>query len=91
MTKEEAQDRAERAKHLLANQMLQEAFSESERALIQAIGLAKTPDEAYKAAIALQVFGLIKGCIQGHIETAKVIEFQSKQTVVDRLLGRKAS
>lgn len=89
MTKEEAQDRAERAKQLLSNPMLKEAFEDTERALIQAIGLSKTPDESYKAAIAFQVFGLLKGCIQGHIETAKVIEFQSKQTLVDRVLGRK--
>jgi hypothetical protein len=40
---------------------------------------SKTPEEAFKAAIALQVFDLIKNALQSHIETAKVMEFNFRE------------
>lgn len=88
MTPEEAKSRAERAQQLLDDEMLKEAFSATNEALVGALNVAKTPDEAFKATIALQTFNLIKGCIESHIQTAKVIEFNSKRTFVDRILGR---
>lgn len=88
MTPEEAKDRAERARLLLADEMLQAAFSDTRDALVAAVTVAKTPEESYKAAIALQTFELIKGCIESHIHTAKVIEYNTKKPFLDRVLGR---
>lgn len=88
MTPEEAKLRAEKARQLLNDPELKAAFDDTRDALISALNIAKSQDEAYKAAIALQTFELIKGCIESHIQTAKVIEFNSKKTFVDRVLGR---
>jgi glycerol-3-phosphate acyltransferase PlsY len=88
MNPEEAQIRAEQAKQLLRDPMLIESFNATQEALVGAVKVARTQDESYKAAVALQVFDLIKGCITSHIETAKVIEFNSKRTFVDKILGR---
>jgi hypothetical protein len=67
---------------------LRSAFDATHEALISSLNIAKTPEEAFKATVALQAFNLIKGCIESHIETAKVIEFNSKRTFVDKILGR---
>lgn len=75
MTKEEAQVRAARAKQILDDELVKEAFSAAEDALNRAVRAAKTEGEAFKAAIACQVFDLIKGSIEGHITTAKIIEY----------------
>jgi len=82
---EEAVARAERAKQLLEDPMLKEAFSASEDALNRAVRSAKTPEEAFKAAIACQVFDLIKGSIEGHITTAKIIEYNFKPSLRERI------
>lgn len=85
MTPEEAQIRAERAKQLLSDDLLKEAFQASEDALNRAVRSAKTEQEAFKAAIACQVFDLIKGSIEGHITTAKIIEYNFKPTLRERI------
>lgn len=88
MNQEEAQNRAEKARQLLNDEMLMEAFNATADALMSAVSMAKTPDEAFKASIAVQVHRLIKDSISSYIETAKIIEFNSKKTLVDRILGR---
>lgn len=88
MTPEEAKLRAEKARQLLGDEMLKEAFDATHAALLDAVALAKTPEESFKAAVAIQVHRLIRDCITSHIETAKVIEFNNKRTFVDRVLGR---
>ena len=85
MTPELANDRAERAKLLLNDSLLKEAFSASEDALNRAVRAAKTEQEAFKAAIACQVFDLIKGSIEGHIETAKIVSYNFKPTLRERI------
>jgi uncharacterized MAPEG superfamily protein len=85
LTPEEAKARADEAKILLANTMLKDAFNASEDALNRAVRAAKTEQEAFKAAIACQVFDLIKGSISGHIETAKIIEYNFKPTLRERI------
>lgn len=54
-------------------------FADCHAALVGAVKMSKTPEEAHKAAIALQVFDLIKNALQSHIETAKVMEFNFKE------------
>jgi hypothetical protein len=85
MTPEEAKSRAERARQLLEDPMLKEVFNDAEKALNQAVRAAKTEQEAFKAAIACQVFELLRNQIQSHIETAKVIEFNFKPTLRERI------
>ncbi len=75
LTLEEAKDRAERARRILEDPMVKETLSAAHEALINSVGLAKNEGEAYKAAIALQVFNLIVDSLKAHLETAKIIEY----------------
>lgn len=85
MTPEEAKARAERARQLLEDPLLKESFAATEEALNRSVRAAKTESEAFKAAIACQVFDLIKGSIEGHIQTAKIIEYNFKPTLLERI------
>ena len=85
MTPAEAKERADQATYLLSHPLLKETFSNAEQALNQAVRLAKTPEEAFKAAIACQVFELIRGQLQAHVETAKVMQFNFKPTLRERV------
>lgn len=85
MNPEEAKARAERAKQLLNDPMLKESFDLAEKALIQALRVAKSEQEAFKATIAFQVFEVIRDSIKTHIETAKVIEYNFKPTLRERI------
>jgi molecular chaperone GrpE (heat shock protein) len=89
LSPEEASQRAAKAQQLLNDEMLKESFDNAEKALNQAVRSAKTPEEAFKAVIACQVFELIRNQISSHIETAKVIEFNFKnKSFIDRVVGR---
>jgi D-hexose-6-phosphate mutarotase len=85
MTPDDAKARAERAKQLLNDPLLKESFDLAEAALLQALRVAKTPDEAFKATVALQTYHLIKDSITTHIETAKVIEYNFRPTLRERI------
>ena len=84
MNPDEAQARAERARQILEDPMIKESFAAAEDALNRAVRAAKTEQEAFKAAIACQVFDLIKGSIEGHIQTAKIIEYNFKPSLKER-------
>jgi hypothetical protein len=88
MSPEEAKERAEQAKHLLNHPLLKECFHNAETALNQAVRSAKTPEEAFKASLACQVFELLRREIQAHLETEKVIAFNTRPSIVDRVLRR---
>lgn len=88
MSPEEAQQKAVRAKQLLDDPLLSEALTAINDALIGAVAMAKTPEEAFKAAVAMQVFRMVKDSLESYITTAKVMEYNSKKTFVDRVLGR---
>jgi D-hexose-6-phosphate mutarotase len=85
MNPEEAKERAAHAKQLLDDYLLKESFDLAEKALLQALRVAKSPDEAFKATVALQTYHLIKDSISTHIETAKVIEYNFKPTLRERI------
>lgn len=85
MTPEEAKARAERAKQLLNDTMLKESFDLAHEALLQALRVAKTQEEAFKATVALQTYHLIKDSISTHIETGKIIEYNFKPTLRERI------
>ena len=75
MNQEEAAQKAIRAKQLLADPILQESFALAHEALLQALRVAKTEQEAFKATVALQTYHLIKDSISTHVETGKIIEY----------------
>lgn len=79
MTPEEAKTRADRAKELLGDPLLKDSFSLAHEAIIQAIRVAKSEQEAFKAAIALQTYHLIRDSISTHIETGKIIEYNFQE------------
>ena len=85
MNPDEAKVKAERAKQLLDDPLLQESFDLAHEALLQALRVAKTPDEAFKATVALQTYHLIRDSIQTHIETGKIIQYNFKPTLRERV------
>ena len=85
MTPEEAKARAERAKQILDDQLVKESFDLAHEAIQQALRVAKTPEESFKATIALQTFYLIRDSIKTHIETGKIIEYNFKPTLRERI------
>jgi D-hexose-6-phosphate mutarotase len=85
MNPEEAKVRAERAKQLLDDPMLKASFDLAHEALLQALRVAKTPEEAFKATVALQTYHLIKDSISTHIETGKIIEYNFRPTLKERV------
>jgi hypothetical protein len=82
---EEAKARAERAKQILDDPIVKESFATAHEAIIQAIRVSKTEAEAFKAAIALQTYHLIKDSISTHIETGKIIEYNFKPSLRERI------
>jgi D-hexose-6-phosphate mutarotase len=85
MNPEEAKARAEHAKQLLNDSLLKESFDLAHEAVQQALRVAKTPEESFKATIALQMYYLIKDSISTHIETGKIIEYNFRPTIKERL------
>jgi hypothetical protein len=85
MNQEEAKARAEHAKQLLNDSLLKESFDLAYEAVQQALRVAKTPEESFKATIALQMYYLIKDSISTHIETGKIIEYNFRPTIKERL------
>ena len=89
MNPEEAKIRAERAKQLLNDPLLKESFELAETALLQALRVAKTDAEAFKATIAFQVFEVIRDSIRTHIETGKIMDYNFReQSFWERFSGR---
>jgi D-hexose-6-phosphate mutarotase len=84
MSPDEAKIKAERARQLLEDDLLKESFDLAHTAIQQALRVAKTPEESFKATIALQTFFLIKDSISTHIETGKIIEYNFKPTLLER-------
>jgi D-hexose-6-phosphate mutarotase len=85
MSPDEAKIKAERARQLLEDDLLKESFDLAHTAIQQALRIAKTPEESFKATIALQTFFLIKDSISTHIETGKIIEYNFKPTLRERI------
>jgi hypothetical protein len=85
MNPEEAKARAEHAKQLLNDSLLKESFDLAHEAVQQALRIAKTPEESFKATIALQMYYLIKDSISTHIETGKIIEYNLRPSIKERL------
>jgi len=70
---------AERAQQLWNDPIMQKIMTETENQLILAVKSSTTPEQAYKAAIALNVFGLILNSIGAMIDTGKMAAIQLEQ------------
>jgi len=76
---EAIKQRSENAKRLLEDPLWKDTLVEVNEALIRAVKSSKTEAEAFKSAIALQVFDLIVGQIKSHAESGKIVEFNQKK------------
>ena len=85
MTPEEAGAREERAKQLMDDPLLKESFDLAHAAILQALRIAKTPEESFKATVALQTYHLIRDSISTHIETGKIISYNFKPTLREKI------
>lgn len=88
MTPEEAKIRAERARQLLNDELLKSSLAAGTEAAIAACSLVKDEKEAWRACMTLKACLDVTRALAGHIESAKVIEFNSKRTFVDKVLDR---
>jgi hypothetical protein len=85
VTPEEAKFKGDRAKQLLDDPIIKESFDLAHAAILQALRVAKTQDEAFKATVALQTFHLIKDSISTHMETGKIMAYNFKPTLRERV------
>ena len=85
MSPEEASARAERAKQLMDDPLLKESFDLAHAAILQALRVSKTPEESFKATVALQTYHLIRDSISTHIETGKIISYNFKPTLREKI------
>lgn len=78
---------AERARQLMQDPIMQKILSETERQLILAIKSAQTPDQAFKASIALQVFSVIGNSMEAMVQSGRMaaIQLEEKRKWFDKL------
>ena len=65
--------------------LLKESFDLAHAAILQALRIAKTPEESFKATVALQTYHLIRDSISTHIETGKIISYNFKPTLREKI------
>lgn len=76
---EAAKSRSQQAQRLLEDPLFKDTLEAVNEALIRAVKSSKTEADAFRSAIALQVFDLIAGQIKSHAETGKIMEFNQKK------------
>ena len=67
---------AERAAQLMADPIMKHILEETERVLILTVKNATTPEQAFKAAIALQTFSVIVNSMQAMVNTGKMASME---------------
>jgi hypothetical protein len=67
---------AERAKQILEDPFVANWFKSVSDDLIAAVSSAKDEKEAFRAAVAVQVFGKLRQHMLGYVETGKMAAFQ---------------
>jgi hypothetical protein len=85
MTPEEAKTRAERAKQLLGDELLRGSLAALTEAAIAGCAQAKDEKESWRACATLKACMDIARGLASHLETAKVVEFNQKLTLRERL------
>ena len=84
MSPEEAKQRAEHAKHILADALFKESLASITESAIAACSQAKDEKDAWRACMALKACMDVARGLASHMETAKVVEFNSKPTLRER-------
>lgn len=72
---ERAKVRAEHAKRWLEDPLFKESLEMVNEALVRAVKGSKNEQEAFRAAIALQVYDGIVAMMKSHADTGKIVEF----------------
>ena len=85
MNPEDAKARAERAKQLLGDELLKGSLAALTEAAIAACAQARVEKDAWRACMTLKACMDVARGLASHIETAKVIEFNQKPTLRERL------
>jgi hypothetical protein len=85
MTPEEARTRADHAKRLLEDQLLKASLASVTEAAISACAQSKDEKEAWRACSALKACMDITRALAAHMETAKVVEFNVRPTLRERI------
>lgn len=85
MNPDEAKSRAERAKQLLSDDLLTGSLAAITEAAIAACSQARDEKDAWRACMTLKACMDVARGLASHIETAKVIEFNQKPTLRERL------
>lgn len=85
MSPEEAKQRAERAHQLLADSLLKESLAAITEAAIAACAQAKDEKESWRACMTLKACMDVTRSLASHMETAKVVEFNFKPTLRERV------
>lgn len=70
---------AERAQQLMNDPIMKRILTETENQLVLAVKSSVTPDQAYKAAIAMQVFAIIRNSMNAMVETGKMAAIQLQE------------
>ena len=85
MTPEEAKARAEHAKRLLEDQLLKASLAAVTEAAIAACAQAKDEKESWRACATLKACMDVTRSLASHMETAKVVEFNLRPTLRERI------
>lgn len=85
MNQEEAKVRAERAKQLLGDELLMGSLASLTEAAIAACAQAKDEKESWRACMTLKACMDVARGLASHMETAKVVEFNQRPTLRERL------
>jgi hypothetical protein len=85
MNTEEAKARSERAKQLLSDELLKGSLASLTEAAISACAQAKDEKDAWRSCAALKACMDFARGLASHMETAKVVEFNQRPTIRERL------
>lgn len=85
MNAEEAKVRAEHAKRLLEDSLLKSSLSSVTEAAIAACAQARDEKESWRACATLKACMDVTRSLASHMETAKVVEFNLKPTLRERI------
>jgi hypothetical protein len=85
MSPDEARIKAERAKQLLEDELLKGSIASITEAAIAACAQVRDEKEAWRACMTLKACMDVTRALASHVETAKVIEFNLRPTLRERI------
>lgn len=85
MNAEEAKQRADHAHRLLGDTLLKSSLAALTEAAISACTQARDEKEAWRACMTLKSCMDVTRALASHMETAKVVEFNQRPTLRERI------